>query len=46
MTGEIKYGDVALGVEAALPGVARPTPSRGRLRRLLGMLVAALKRWA
>jgi hypothetical protein len=46
MTGEIKYGGVALGVEAALPAVARPAPRRGRLRRLLGMLVAALKRWA
>jgi hypothetical protein len=46
MTGEIKYGGVALGVEAALPALVRPTPRRGRLRRLLGLLVAALKRWA
>ena len=33
-------------VEAALPALARRAPRRGRLRRLLGMLVAALKRWA
>ena len=46
MIGEIKYGGVALGVEAALPALARRAPRRGRLRRLLGMLVAALKRWA
>jgi hypothetical protein len=45
MTGEIKYGGVALGVEAALPALARPTPRGGRLRRLFGMLVTALKRW-
>ncbi len=45
MNAGVRYGDVALGVESALPAVTRP-PRRGRVRRLFGMLVAALKRWA
>jgi len=45
----MKYGDVALGVEAALPALL---PDRGpklafvRFRRTLTWLYAALKRWA
>jgi hypothetical protein len=45
----MKYGDVALGVEAALPALQ---PSRwpgfgyGRFRRNLIWLYAVLKRWA
>lgn len=39
-----RYGNVALGVESAFPAVAFPR-QRGRVRRLLGLLVAALKRW-
>jgi hypothetical protein len=42
---ELKYGGVALGVEAALPA-QRVTRRLGRARRLLLWLVAALKRWA
>lgn len=45
MNAGIRYGDVALGVESALPAVTRPR-RRGRFRRLLGILVAALRRWA
>lgn len=41
----MKYGNVALGVESALPAVTRQY-RHGRFRRLLGLLVAALKRWA
>ena len=40
MNHEPKYGDVALGVEAALP------PGRAPARRLLDWLLAALGRWA
>ena len=50
MSGGMKYGNVALGVESALPAITLPARrgkrSYGRLRRLLGLLVAALKRWA
>jgi hypothetical protein len=49
MSNGMKYGDVALGVEAALPAF-RPDRRRefgyGRLRRTLIWLYAALKRWA
>jgi hypothetical protein len=49
MNGEMKYGDVALGVEAALPAL-RPEERCDRgypsLRRTLVWLYAALKRWA
>ena len=48
MTGEMKYGDVALGVESALPAVMLSPEHRQRSRfhRLWGLLVAALRRWA
>jgi len=50
MSGGTKYGNVALGVESALPAVTRPAqrPSRGYsgLRHLLSWLAAALKRRA
>jgi len=45
MNVEMKYGGVALGVEAALP-VQRMPHRLGRAKRLLLWLVAALKRWA
>jgi hypothetical protein len=43
MTGGMKYGNVALGVECALPAASR---HRSRARRLITWLIAALKRWA
>jgi hypothetical protein len=48
MSGGAKYGNVALGVESALPAITLPAQRRNhaRLRRLLIFLVAALKRWA
>lgn len=48
MSAGIRYGNVALGVESAQPGLAPPLRQqpRNRFRRLLGMLVAVLKRWA
>ena len=49
MSKGMKYGDVALGVEAALPAPWRnrlPGFGYGRLRRTLIWLYAALKRWA
>jgi hypothetical protein len=46
MTGGMKYGDVALGVESALPAVARPLRRRNRVRFLITWLIAALNRWA
>jgi hypothetical protein len=45
----MKYGEVALGVEAALPAFGperRPRFGYVRLRRTLIWLYAALKRWA
>ena len=49
MNGDMKYGDVALGVEAALPA-SPPLRRRGygsaRLYRTLIWLYASLKRWA
>lgn len=45
MSAGIRYGDVALGVESALPAISLPRRC-GRVRRLFGILVAALKRWA
>jgi len=41
----MKYGDVALGVEAALPAL-RPAFGYARFRRSLVWLCAVLKRWA
>jgi hypothetical protein len=49
MSGRTKYGDVALGVEAALPAPFpefQPGHGLTRLRRTLTWLYAALKRWA
>lgn len=49
MNGELKYGGVALGVEAALPHLRlrrRPALAFSRIRRTLTCLYAALKRWA
>jgi hypothetical protein len=44
MTGGLKYGDVALGVESALPVAARPARPRSGARRFIRWLVAALMR--
>jgi hypothetical protein len=41
MTGGMKYGDVALGVEAAFPAF-RPERHPGRVRRFLAWLIEAL----
>lgn len=46
MTGGMKYGDVALGVESALPAATRPARRRRRARRLIIWLITALRRWA
>jgi len=47
MNGELRYGGVALGVEAALPMQrGRKTGGYARLRRSLSWLYAVLKRWA
>ena len=49
MRNGMKYGDVALGVEAALPAFLpnrRPRFGYARFRRTLIWLYAALKRWA
>ena len=54
MNSELRYGGVALGVEAALPAPARrereavgyARPVLASVRRSLIWLYAALKRWA
>ena len=46
MTDGMKYGDVALGVECALPVARRRAPLRNPARRLISWLAAALRRWA
>lgn len=49
MNGDVKYGDVALGVEAALPAFRpeqRPSYGYARFRQTLIRLYAALTRWA
>jgi hypothetical protein len=38
----MNYGDVALGVECALPMAMRPARRHGRARRLIARLIAAL----
>ena len=43
-TGGIKYGDVALGVESALPAFIWPARRLSRTRRYLSWLIAALRR--
>ena len=40
----MNYGDVALGVECALPFATRPARRHGRVRRLIGWLIAMLMR--
>lgn len=40
----MNYGDVALGMECALPEARRAPLARGRLRRLVHWLFAALRR--
>lgn len=45
MSAASRYGNVALGVESALPAVTLRRP-RNRLRRLYGLLLATLRRWA
>jgi len=45
----MKYGDVALGVEAALPAFRPEQPPRydcALFRQILNRLYAAFKRWA
>jgi hypothetical protein len=44
MSGASRYGNVALGVESALPAVT--LPARSRLQRLCSLLIATLRRWA
>ena len=44
MSGTTRYGNVALGVESALPAIM--LPARGRLQRLCSLLIATLRRWA
>ena len=39
-----RYGNVALGVESALPCLT--PPARSRLQRLCSLLLATLRRWA
>jgi hypothetical protein len=49
MKRDLKYGEVALGVEAGLPFLipdSRRRRSCASLRRKLTWLYAALKRWA
>ena len=45
MTGEMKYGDVALGVECALPAATRHR-RHSHARRLITWLIAVLRHWA
>lgn len=44
MNPQMRYGDVALGVESALP--AAPRPRRGGVQDFIVRLMAALMRWA
>ena len=44
MSGGLKHGDVALGVEPALPAPARPAWPRSSARHFIRWLVAALRR--
>lgn len=46
MTDGMKYGDVALGVESALPAFIRPARRFSRRLGYITWLIAALKRWA
>jgi hypothetical protein len=42
----MNYGDIALGVECALPVATRPARRPKRALRLITWLIAALGRWA
>ena len=42
----MEYGDVALGVECALPAAKLPAWRRSRARHCITWLIAALRRWA
>jgi len=46
MNAEVRYGDVALGVESALPIALRPWRRRGRVQAFTDWLKSALRRWA
>jgi hypothetical protein len=46
MTRGMKYGDVALGVECALPAAKPPVWRRSGARHCITWLIAALRRWA
>ena len=48
MSGVTRYGNVALGVESALPAIMLPARRlpRSRLQRLCSLLIATLRRWA
>ena len=46
MTGLMKYGDVALGVECALPPARLPAWRGSRARHCITWLIEALRRWA
>jgi hypothetical protein len=41
----MKYGDVALGVECALPAADRPAWRCNRTQLYINWLIAALRRW-
>ena len=41
----MRYGEIELGVECALPARIAPAPRTGRARRLILWLVARLARW-
>ena len=45
MNTEMRYGDVALGVESALPCITAPAFQRGRAQHLIDWLATALLRW-
>jgi len=45
MNHRARYGEVALGVESALPCVAGPARRRSRAQQLITWLAAALMRW-
>jgi len=42
----MNYGEVALGVESAMPFALQRAPNADRTRRLFGWLIAALRRGA
>jgi hypothetical protein len=44
MTGGMEYGDIALGVECALPAGIASIHRASRIRRLMAWLVMALAR--